>query len=1328
MIPSLCTKIRIFLLFLLLLSVTEVKGYNFRHLTINDGLSNNAVYSIFQDSKGFMWFGTIDGIHCFDGKHLRVIRNQQPGLHMGNLIYTIAEDDEQRLWIGTDEGLVLYCLKEERFIPFCLDTDTTECYETRISDIYKDSRKYMWVATSAKGLYQYNPQSKEIKHYSTPVLPSDRIKDIMEDKKGRIWITFIDKGVACFDRSDGKITTYSNPGINPGLLTFEDAHANIWVGTAGNGLFLIDPKTNQITQKIKPSHKHAMLQIRNIAEPAIGELLLTSDEGLINYHTATDTYTIYKADPTQLCGLNDNYLHALFIDQESGIWIGSYFGGVNYISPTSVNFSYYSCNNTPFKGKVISAFAKDEKENLWIGTDDSGFFYWNRETNTFREFYPKQGDANSPTYQNVHALLPDGDKLYIGMYMGGLDILDLKTQQIKNYNAGSASNSLYSSGVYALYKDLYGKIWIGTSAGLNSYNPQTDDFDRVDEVKRVDVTSILEDQKGYLWVSTLGGGVFRLDRKTDKWSCYRYSKERKNSLPVNKVMTIALDQRNNLWFGTDGGGLCRFDYEKESFEDYTTSEFPSKVIYKIIPENDYLWISGSKGLVKFHPEQRTLRAFNKYDGLQDNQFSPNAGVRMKDGTIYFGGINGFNGFKPAELIQNNQIPTVVLTNFSLFNKKIIPGAPGSPLKNSITYTDRLILDKDHSIFSIEFAALSYTGSHKNRYKYMLEGFESEWTETCNEPTVTYTNLPAGNYTFRVKASNGDGVWNETGIMLPVTVLPPIWLSYPFLIGYVVIIVSLIILYFQYIKRQHKKEIAYLSVEKEKEIYTTKINFFTHIVHEIRTPLTLILGPLKNIMSTKGNIAEVMPQLELIDRNGSRLLSLVNQLMDFQKIEDGGISVITQEVCINEQLEDIYKRFHLSAELKNITFLLNLPDKSYYALLDEEAFNKILSNLLSNALKFTGNTILLTLNLPAKGGWAEISVTDNGPGIEKNEQDNIFKPFYQIKESRPSDYIGTGIGLLVVKRLVEMQNGEIYVESEPGKGSTFRVCFPLIEHSQHHLPVIEPEEKPDPEAMPLHIRQTKPSVLLVDDNRDLLAFLSETLSGDYDIKSCMDGNEAIAFLKSQTVDLVVSDVMMPNMDGFELCTILKNNILTSHIPILLLTAKVGTEDRIQGLDNGADVYVEKPFSSEVLKAQINSLLRNRERMKRTFREETGTALTAIANTKVDEDFLLKIHHFIEDNISDTQLSVEMIAREVGMGRSSFYQKVKSLSAMTPNELIRIIRLKKAKCFFDAGESCISDICFRVGFSSPSYFGKCFQQEYGLTPSDYTKAFKDKSEYA
>lgn len=1316
------------LLLWLLCFTLHAFNYNFLHLTIDDGLSNNAVYSIFQDSKGFMWFGTIDGIHCFDGKHLRVIRNNNPEVYVGNLICSIAEDNQQRLWVGTDHGLALYCLKEEKFIPLPATGDTDRLSGTRIHDLYMDSHKRMWIATATNGLFYFDLKSRNLRHFSPDELSAANVRDIMEDKKGQIWLTLPGTGAVCYDETQNKYRTYSNPDVHSGLLTFEDSQANIWLGTAGKGLFRIDPETGAISQVIKPTKDYPLLQIRSMTEFRPGELLLTSDEGLIHYFVQADRFEIIKCNPAYDAGLNDNYLHAIFMDQEKGVWIGSYFGGINYISPTSDNFRHYSSHNYPFKGKVISAFAKDEYENLWIGTDDSGFFYWDRGNNSFRSFQPQSGNHNSPTYQNVHALLPDGDKLYIGMYMGGLDVLDLKTNKIRNYQPEDNNHSLYSSGVYALYKDFYGKIWVGTSGGLNSYNPHNDNFDRIPEVANADVTTILEDQKGYLWVSTLGNGVFRLNRKTGKWESFKFSPHQKKSIPANKVTTITLDDNNQLWFGTDGGGLCRFDYGKNEFIDYTSPDFPSKVIYKIISEHDILWISTSKGLMKYNPGLNSLQVFNKFDGLQDNQFSPNAGVKMKDGTLFFGGINGFSGFKPSAIIQNNRIPTVVLTNFQLFNKKVRVNQNDSPLKTSITYTDELILKKEHSIFSLEFAALSFTGAHKNRYKYQLEGFESEWTETTNEPAVTYTNLPAGKYIFRVKASNGDGIWNDAGVALPITVLPPVWLSLPFLIGYLILFISLLVLYFQYLRRRHKKEIAYLSIEKEKEIYSTKINFFTHIVHEIRTPLTLILGPLKSIMHTGGEIKDVMPQLELMERNGTRLLSLVNQLMDFRKIEDGGLSVIPQQTCLNEQLEDLYKRFRFSAELKNVTLKLEMPDESFYALTDEDAFIKIMSNLLSNALKFTRDKITLTLRSADDSSAIEIIVTDNGPGIDPKEQENIFKPFYQIKESQPADYIGTGIGLLLVRKLTEMQNGSVSIESSKGHGASFMIRLPRIYPEQTPQQHDLKEKQNETLSGTLQTIQRRATVLLVDDNRDLLLFLEDTLSSQYNTSSCMDGNEAIAFLKKETVDLIISDVMMPNMDGMELCAAIKKNILTSHIPVLLLTAKVGTEDRIQGLENGADVYIEKPFSPDVLKAQIASLLSNRERVRKNFREEVSVPLTSVASTRVDEIFLDKIHRFIEENLSDTQLSVDTIAKEAGMGRTNFFTKVKSLAGVTPNELIRVIRLKKAREFFDEGESCISDVCFRVGFSSPSYFSKCFQQQFGISPSEYVNSRKMQSEYA
>lgn len=1311
----------LFILFLLLLGSLPMKvsAHYFRQYTINEGLSNNAVYSIFQDSRGMMWFGTIDGLHSFDGQRIRVWRNAPKEVPLGSIIYSITEDHSQRLWVATDTGLALFDLRTEEFTPFQATTDAGVSIRSCISDVCMDSHQNMWVTTMGQGLFCYNSQTGKLRQFTAPnQLPSDRVVAVMEGRDGTIWITTIDKGICSYTPSTDKFRYYKDERYERNLIMFEDSHANLWVGNSGQGLLLLNRESGTFEQKVKPQSNQELLQIRSIAEWQPGVLLLASDEGLMAYKETNNEWNILKSSMSSNGDLNDNYLHYLYVDRENGLWIGTYFGGVNYLSPTSSNFTYYHTTNTNIDGKIISAFAKDEKENLWIGTDDAGFFYWDRKNDSYTSYKPK-GNNRTPTYQNIHALLADDDRLYIGMYMGGLDILDLKTGLFHNFKASESPNSLYSSSVYALYKDSYNELWVGTTSGLNRFHAQTNTFERIFEVHPADVTCIVEDQKGYLWVSSSNKGLYRYDRKAGKWKNYRHAPKDKHSLPTDKVITLNVDYNQRLWIGTDGKGLCRYDYETDGFVDIPALDPSIRVIHRIIADNEHLWITTSNGLLKLQPEQGTLKIYNKYDGLQDNQFSPNAGIRMNDGIIYIGGINGFNAFRPAEMVQNSQIPTVVLTDFLLFNKHVQTSTENSPLSAAISYTEKLVLDKHHSIFSLEFAALSYTGALKNRYKYKLEGFEEEWTEITGEPRVTYTNLPPGNYTFRVSASNGDGVWNENGIALPLKVLPPLWRSYPFLVMYVLGIIGFICYIFYRMRRQHQKKMAYMAARKDKELYHAKIDFFTYIVHEIRTPLTLILAPLDNIMKSTGKVTDVIPQLQVVERNGQRLLTLVNQLMDFRKIEEGGMEVHCRVTNVSSLLEDIYKRFKFSAELKNIHVSLTQPQEACYVHLDPEAFTKVVSNLLSNALKFTSDCIAIELTLNQEKNKVELSVRDNGCGIHAKEQQEIFKPFYQVKEDRPSDYIGTGIGLLLVKKLVGLMQGELSLESEVGSGSLFKICFPIAsEKAEEPMAevILEPKESVQ---MPVEVQKSAYSLLIVDDNMDLQHFLSELFSTTYQVFCASDGEEALQLLADQPVDLVISDVMMPGIDGFELCKRIKNNLATSHIPVLLLTAKVAMEDRIEGLETGADVYVEKPFSADVLKVQVRSLLENRERLRRGYSHTPLTPINTVAISQMDEAFLARMSALVESNMTNPDFSVETLAQELCMGRSSFFAKVKGISGMTPNDFIRLIRLKKAAELFTSGENCISDVCFRIGFSSPSYFAKCFQLQFGVSPTEYLK---------
>ncbi len=1292
---------------------------HFRHYTIEDGLSNNAVYSIFQDSRQMMWFGTIDGLHCFDGQKIKPVKWGNKELLPGSIIYSIAEDTDKCLWIASDNGVSIYSLPDAMYLPFDFSTKEGVSIISTVSGIIID-QEIVWIATVGQGVFKFNTLKKELEQVCYPKIPSNYLTSVKMSRDGNIWWTAQGVGLLCFDKKSNDFKTFNDSKVYESSVLFEDSMSNLWVGTLGNGLFLFDRAAGEYKQIIAPPKGENMLQIRDIVEYNPGELIIASDNGIIKYNILSKQKENIREESEKYGGLNDNYVHSLYIDNERGLWIGTYFGGVNYLSPTQSNFSYYSHLNSSFKGKIISAFAKDAAENLWIGTDDAGFFYWDRKNNSFREYF-HSSDGTGPTYRNVHALLPLGDKLLIGMYMGGLDLLDLNTGHFTNFNVGNSDSSLYSSGVYSLYRDNYGIIWVGTSGGLNKFDPKTYKFERVKEVKGVDIADITEDKGGNLWLSTLGGGVFCLNRKDNRWYNYLYDSSDIKTPSSNRVFTAAVDYNNDLWFGTDGEGVFKYNFKNGDFERCSVPGMSSKVIYKIIPDNDFLWISSSNGLVKWDPIQNVTKVYNKYDGLQDNQFSPNAGVKMSDGTIYFGGINGYNGFKPAEMVQNNSIPPVVFTEFYINNKSVAWHEGESPLIRSISHTDKLTLHKKHNVVSFDFAVLSYTGAKKNKYKYILEGFDNDWNYLDDNPHITYTNLPAGNYVLRASGANGDGVWNHQGIAIDIKVMPPLLLSIPFIIGYVFIVLIIIGYIFYYsqnkLRRQHKQKLAMLEAEKERELYNSKINFFANIVHEIRTPLTLILAPLESVMRSKDRVEDVLPQLNVIENNGKRLLSLVNQLMDFRKIEGGGMEVHCSNIEIISVIENIYKRFKLSAELKSINMELSVECSKCVIFTDKEAFTKIMSNLLSNAIKFTKDTINISVSIA--GNNLKVSIIDNGKGIDVKEQENIFKPFYQIKEESPSDYIGTGIGLLLVRKLADMIDARIELKSESGSGTEFAISFDIV--SLEDAGLVTDDYTSSDIILPNEVNNIK-SLLVVDDNADMLSFIKSMFDVTFKVFTASDGMDAIKKLEHDRVDIIISDIMMPNMDGYEFCSKVKNNINTSHIPIILLTAKVEVNDRIMGLDYGADAYIEKPFSQNLLIKQVENLLLNRERLREIYLNSPAVPFVSVANSDADKIFIEKLEKIISDNISEDSLSVDFIAKEVGMGRTNFFSKVKDVSGVTPNDYIRIARLKRAAKFFIEGEDYISEVCYRVGFSSPSYFSKCFQNQFGISPTDYVKNLK------
>lgn len=1303
-------------------ATSPLDGRRVRHYTVDDGLASNAVYSFCQDSKGRMWFGTIDGLHSFDGYNITEWRDDSlPSL--GSIISEIREDDKDRLWVGTRNGVVLFDLRLEKFMEIPVNPASGVRIKSPVNSILCDSKGIVWLSTSSEGVFRYDPSTEMLRQYpATSKIPCDLVRPLMEDSNGRLWAG-TNEGLTLYNPAQDRFLPIGNPADKISVTyLFEDSRHNLWVGSRGNGLFLFNKEKNVLEPKLTPADSNSLLQVRDIKEWRSGELLLASDQGLTVYNVDSGEVELIRADRKDPDALNDNYLQSLFIDRENGLWIGTYFGGVNYVAPTTRLFSHFNNDNSSLFANMVSVFAPASEGNVWIGSDDAGVFHWNRKTNEFTSLR-RHPLVSGSAYKNIHALLQDGSLLFVGMYLGGLDIVDLKTGKLKNYTLGQDIRSLYASSVYEVYRDSYGDIWIGTTGGLNRYCPETDDFERIFEVHPADVDCIVEDNRGYLWAGTTNKGIFRLDRKTGKWNQYlsdsadTFGEAR---LPSHSVVTAECDSDGNFWIGTDGGGLLRFNYEADKF---IKEPLPPtiRVVNKIISHNGRLWLGTSKGLYYYNPQDTTVFSYDKDSGLQGNVFLPNSGMKTADGTVLMGGLNGFNAFNPDMLTPRHFNPEVILVDFRCFNRPVKFGAKDSPLEQSITYSDGITLNHTQRMISFKVVPVSYINPSYNIYSYKLEGFDKDWNESSPSQDITYTNLPAGNYVFRVKTSDGHGGWNEDALVFPIKVLPPWWLSPLMIVLYVVIAVSFMLLLYRRFVNKHQEKLEKLANQKDRELYQSKIDFFTNIVHEIRTPLTLILSPLENLLKKDGSVADCRPQLAVMNRNGKRLLTLVNHLMDFRKMESGAMKLNITDVDIREVLDGICRNYILTAAIKNLEVSVTLPESPCMARVDREAFTQIVNNLLSNALKFAKSEIHISLTRLDNGAF-RLSVKNNGDAIPEKEQEKIFTPFYQIADNRPTDNIGTGLGLLLVKRYANLIGTNVEVISKGKVGAEFILDFPPadVSDSRPEDNVGQVDATPGNDAVvetPPEEVAAKERVLVVDDNRDMLDFLNEVLSEVYEVECVENAQAALAAIQACPPDLIVSDVMMPGTDGMEFCRIIKSDILTSHIPVILLTAKVEKSDFVKGFDSGADLYVAKPFSTEVILAQIRGLLVNRARLREKFAADPSAISEIVPKSDIDKEFFDRMHSIIEQRMADADFSVDTLAQELAISRTGLFTKLKSLLGMTPNDYIRLVRLQKAASLLKTTDMRVTEVCWQVGFSSRSHFTKCFQEKYGMSPSEY-----------
>lgn len=1310
--------------------------YYFKNLNIQHGLSQNTVTSILQDKKGFMWFGTKDGLNRYDGFAFRKFKHSDFNKHSigNNFVTALFEDKTGNIWVGTDVGLYIYYPEKDAFEHFMVQTAEKVRIDRAISMISADSKGRVWIAVEAQGMFCFDLDSRSLRNIPLSNFPqtSTNIRRFAFDNSGTLWVGFYGDGLF-FSKDELKT-------LQP-YITQADQHAFandvvsdivigpyncLYIGSAKEGLKELNLTSGLMRSLLSKDEKGEPIYCRDLMMMSDNELWMGTESGIYIYNFRTNKYTHLRSSSHDSYSLSDNAVYSLCKDREGGVWIGSYFGGIDYYPRPYTYFEkYYPVeSDSGMRGKRVREFCMDTNGILWIGTEDGGLNRFNPHTKEFHYFEP------SADFTNIHGLCLVGDKLWVGTFSKGLHIVDTHTGKVlKTYMKNNTSGSLIDNSVFVIHKTAAGEIYLGTMFGLLHYNPQADDFEQIDELNGCFVYDIKEDSYGNLWLATYADGAFCYDINRKEWTNYLHDENNEHSLPYNKVSSIFEDSHRQIWLTTQGGGFCRFNREKRNFINYDTRKgLPNDVVYQMVEDADGLiWLTTNAGLVRFHPDTEAMKVFTTANGLLCDQFNYRSSYKDESGTIYLGSIEGFVSFNPATFAENKFLPPVVITDFTLFGKEVLAGEHDSPLTKSITFADKILLQHNQNSFSFRIAALSYQAPRMNKILYKLEGFDKEWLPVGESPVATYANLAYGDYVFRVKASNSDGLWNQEEEAMEVHILPPFYLTIWAYCVYVLLFIGCSVYLILYIKRRsnrkHRRQMEKFEQKKEREVYNAKIDFFTNVAHEIRTPLTLIKGPLENIILKKQVDAETREDLNIMKQNTERLLNLTNQLLDFRKTETQGFRLNFTECNITEVLRETYLRFTSLAKQRGLEFKLHLPEKDLIAHVNREAFTKIISNLLNNAVKYSDSYVHVSLEVDSENESSifRLRTVNDGTIIPDAMKEKIFQPFVRFNEEGVREVAtGTGIGLALSRSLAELHRGTLQMDMGE-KTNSFCLALPVTQSSAITLV---------PEALSAEVDKTaelqsgasdkkdkKVTVLVVEDNPDMLAFITRQLSEHYMVLTAGNGEEALKVLDANYVNLVVSDVLMPVMDGFELCRTIKSKLDYSHIPVILLTAKTNIQSKIEGLELGADAYIEKPFSVEYLHACIANLIANREKLRQAFAKSPFVAANTMALTKADEDFIKHLNEIILTNLHNPDFTMDDMADALNMSRSNFYRKIKGVLDLSPNEYLRLERLKQAAQLLKEGDNRVNEICYRVGFNSPSYFSKCFLKQFGVLPKDF-----------
>jgi len=1359
---------------------------NFDYLTVSEGLSQNTVNDIYKDTRGFIWIGTNDGLNRFDGYAFTKyqFRFDDSTSLSNNRVYEICEDDEGNLWIGTKGGLNRYNRASDNFTRFMnshlVNSPLTNNF---IRALLYDSAGNLWIGTLGGGLHVLYHGSDRITWLNPSTTGPDKnklhdlfVSDISEDAEGNIWVASRSQGISRLDQDKIRYEFFplqEDEGQESfsllGKTMLHDSDGMIWVCTEGDGLYKLDLQHESILH-FQEKDNSGMINsniVKDIIEDRNHRMWIATDGGgLTILDKKTGKTNAVQLNPDVPGGINSNAIYSLLQDDQYIVWIGTFAGGVNVFDPKKTkfkNFTYQSSKINSLSHPSVLCFAEDADGGVWIGTDGGGLNHFNPETEYFDQICSGQDEPGCISSNVITALLRDNqERLWVGTYNGGLNILSKENKIIAKYTyRANDPGGLRNNNVWSVYQDHVGTVWVGTSDGLHRYKEKSETFEYIEPpfIQGIPfqgrISVIYEDDDHNLWFG--GGHIYTLNESGDKLRIALLPTHVIERIQDFEIRALFQDQQKRLWIGTEGGGLIMYDEIHDSTRFFSEIDgLPNNSVHRIIQdENQQLWLSTNNGISMLIPSIGEFRNYDVHDGLQSNQFSYSGAMKTSSGNIYFGGVNGFNYFHPDSIQPNSFIPPIVITNFLIFNRKVPIGSKNSPLKTHISETDQITLKHSQSVITFEFTALNYTSSERNQYEVILEGFENEWRSIGTQRSATFTNLDAGNYTFKVRGSNNDLIWNDVGTQIDIRVLPPWWKSWYAYLIYALIIFTILIGYQRAFLKQarlrHKLQIKEIENANIEEMNQMEIRFFTNISHEFKTPLTLIKGPLEQIMAENKFDEKTSKKLRVMRSNTRRLMRLINQLMEFRKIKQSTLDLRVSEANIYVFLSQIKDVFSVLAEKKSIDFSFHSEHQQKNIWFDADKIEKIVYNLLSNAFKHTPENGFIELRLSERNNIETvIAVMNSGKGIPPDKIDRLFERFYMLEEQDSiSDSVdpGSGIGLSLSKTLIERHYGEIQVSSIPGEETTFSVSFPGI-RSAYKDSEIAPAvtefdlsfttgratdelfskrtlEKSDSTAInsATEVSNEAVRILLVEDNHEVREFIHDILPGTYSIHDAEDGLQGYEMIKQIEPDLIISDVMMPGMNGFELCRLVKGEEESCHIPLILLTAKTAEEDKIEGLETGADDYITKPFNPIEFKQKVINILSTRKKAWERFRKGLILEPSDIAVTSFDEKFLKNAVEAVEQHIDDPDFDVSQLVSKTGMSRSVMYRKLKALTGQSANEFINTLRLKRAAQLLSKQKLSISEITYMVGYNDPQYFSKCFKKQFGKTPSQYASAGAD-----